>query len=309
MAEDERQQVEPERSQPDASTLYAGLDGSGIPMRPAELLDHPGKGPDGSAPTREVKLCVIWTADGCDDEGHPIRDPGSATYTAAIESAATPDAAAQLSAFAQRVEREARRRSFFLAERQVVLGDGAPWIWNLAEELFPQALQIVDRFLAKEKLSTVAREICGPGSDLTLHWRRQRHDELDSGDLDAILRALEPHASSCDEARKALGYFDTNRHRMRYALFHAQGLCTSTGVVEAGCRHVVWSPAQALRHALDPPRSQRHPRPALRSAQPQSLRGLLATTSSGMSRPTTFLSYTPGCWPPAVLAISYSELA
>lgn len=239
VAEDERQQVEPERSQPDAATLYLGLDGTGVPMRPAELVEHPGKAPDGSAKTREVKLCVIWTAEGRDAEGHPVRDPGSATYTAAIESAATPDAAAQLSAFAQRVEREASRRSFFQAQRQVVLGDGAPWIWNLADELLPHALQIVDRFHAKEKLSTVAREIYGPGSELAIHWRRQRHDELDTGELDAILRALELHALSCDEARKAHGYFETNRHRMRYPLFHAQGLCTSTGVVEAGCRHLV----------------------------------------------------------------------
>jgi hypothetical protein len=28
----------------------------------------------------------------------------------------------------------------------VEIGDGAPWIWNVAAELFPQALQIVDRY-------------------------------------------------------------------------------------------------------------------------------------------------------------------
>lgn len=239
VAEDERQQAEPERLGPDAPTLYLGLDGTGIPMRPAELLDRPGKAPDDSAKTREVKLCVIWTAEGRDAKGHPLRDPGSATYTAAIESAATDDAAAQLSAFAQRVEREARRRSFSQAQRQVILGDGAPWIWNLADELFPQAIQIVDRFHAKENLSSVAQQIYGSGSDLAAHWRRERHDELDAGNLDAILRALDPHTLSCDEARKAHGYFRTNRQRMRYSLFHAQGLCTSTGIVEAGCRHVI----------------------------------------------------------------------
>lgn len=239
VAEDERRQVEPERLEPDAPTLYLGLDGTGVPMRPAELLDRPGKASDGSAKTREVKLCVIWTAETRDAEGHPMRDPGSATYTAAIESAATPDAAAELSPFAQRVEREAQRRSFSQAQRQVVLGDGAPWIWNLTDEHFPQAIQIVDRFHAKEKLSTVAQQIYTAGSDLAAHWRRERLDELDAGNLDAILRALDLHTLSCDEARKAHGYFATNRQRMRYPLFHAQGLCTSTGIVEAGCRHVI----------------------------------------------------------------------
>jgi hypothetical protein len=43
------------------------------------------------------------------------------------------------------VEREATRRGEERAARQVVLGDGAKWIWNLATEQFPDAIQIVDR--------------------------------------------------------------------------------------------------------------------------------------------------------------------
>jgi hypothetical protein len=33
--------------------------------------------------------------------------------------------------------------------------------------------------------------------------------------------------------------FSGNRRRMRYPNFHRRGLCTSTGVLEAGCRVVV----------------------------------------------------------------------
>ena len=47
---------------------------------------------------------------------------------------------------------------------------------------------------------------------------------------------LDIHASSCDEARKCRDYITGNRQRMRYPEFHAHGLCTSTGVVEAGCK-------------------------------------------------------------------------
>lgn len=239
LAEDEQHAIDPERREPDAPTLYLGLDGTGVPLRPSELVGRPGKQPDGNAKTREVKLCVIWTAEGRDADGLPLRDPGSVTYTAAIESAATPDAAACLSPFAQRVAREAHRRSFNQASRQVLLGDGAPWIWNLAEELFPDAVQIVDRFHAKQYLCTVAKQIYGPTSELAAHWSHQRHAELDAGQLQTLLDALQPHAETCEEARKAIGYFDTNRHRMRYPTFHAQGLCTSTGVLEAGCKNIV----------------------------------------------------------------------
>jgi transposase len=88
-----------------------------------------------------------------------VRDPGSISYSAAIESAATLDTDSELSPFAQRVEREARRRGFPQAQRRVVLGDGAPWIWNLAEEIFPGAIQIVDLYHAKGRLWDAAKAI------------------------------------------------------------------------------------------------------------------------------------------------------
>ena len=43
-------------------------------------------------------------------------------------------------------------------------------------------------------------------------------------------------SNACDAARKGIGYIWTNRHRMKYSQFHTQALCTSTGVVEAGCK-------------------------------------------------------------------------
>jgi hypothetical protein len=54
--------------------------------------------------------------------------------------------------------------------------------------------------------------------------------------LHPLLEALQLHAPDCEEARKCSDYIKRNQHRMRYAEFHAQGLCTSTGVVEAGCK-------------------------------------------------------------------------
>jgi hypothetical protein len=157
IAADECQRVEPSPEHDIAPTLYLGMDGTGVPMRAAELAGRQGKQPDGSAKTREVKLCTVWSAEGRDAEGTPVRDEGSITYSAAIESAASHDTDTVPSDFAQRVRREARRRGFEHATRQVVLGDGAAWIWNLADEYFPRAVQIVDRFHAKQHLSDVAK--------------------------------------------------------------------------------------------------------------------------------------------------------
>ena len=164
----------------------------------------------------------------------PARSP-----TRHIESAASRDTDTTPSAFAQRVEREAVRRGFERAARHVVLGDGAAWIWNLADEYFPTAVQIVDRFHVKQHLSDVAKAIYGAGSDLAAQWARQRHAELDAGQIDNIIAALALHANSCHTAEQCSDYLAHNRARMRYHEFRAQGLCTSTGVVEAGCKYAI----------------------------------------------------------------------
>ena len=239
--DEERQAVEPEahRVKP---TLYLGMDGTGIPVRKAETAQRQGKQPDGSAKTREVKLAVAWTA----ERRHPktgiaMRDPDSVSYTAAIETAASRDTDREPSPFAQRVCREAERRRFADADRRVILGDGAPWIWALADECFPDAIQIVDIFHAKSHLWDVAKAIYTPGSELAAQWAKQRRDELDAGRISALVAALAHHAPTCDEARKCIDYLirNRNRKRMRYSAFRARGLCVATGIVEAGCKHAV----------------------------------------------------------------------
>src|SRR5437899_11305308 len=119
------------------------MDGTGIPLRAEELMGRTGKQPDGSAKTGEVKLCTIWSAESLDEEGTPIRDEGSVTYSAALESASALDTAAERSPFAHRVWSEATRRRFCHAPRRVVLGVVAVWMWYVAADQFPVATHIV----------------------------------------------------------------------------------------------------------------------------------------------------------------------
>ena len=238
VAQDERRVVVPAAA-PSAPTLYLGVDGTGVPMRRAEVEGRAGRQPDGSAKTREAKLCTVWSAESRDPQGRPERDSGSVTYSAAIESAATRDTDLEPSEFAARVVREATRRGFERAPRRVVLGDGAPWIWGLANEQFPGAIQIVDRCHAKQNLNAVAKAIYGPTSGLGDVWAQSRKDELDAGDVAALIGALAPHATRNEEARKSMDYLERNRARLNYPEFEAQGLCTTTAVVEAGCKVTV----------------------------------------------------------------------
>jgi hypothetical protein len=236
IAEDERLHTKPLDALALPQTLYLGMDGTGIPLRAEELAGRLGKQPDGSAKTGEVKLCTIWSAESLDEEGTPIRDEGSVSYSAALESASALDTAATRSPFAERVWREATRRRFCQAPRAAVLGDGAPWIWNIAEDQFPEAVQIVDRYHAKQHLSDLGKALYGPITPRAFQWADRRKEELDTGKFRALLTAIRRQVPRSEDARRCLHYFQTNRERMRYPEFHAQGLCTSTGVVEAGCK-------------------------------------------------------------------------
>jgi hypothetical protein len=233
IANDERSCVE--KMGEVAPTMYLGMDGTGVPMRAAEVAGRTGKQSDGSAKTREAKVVTVWTAESRDKEGTPMRDAGSVTYSAAIESAATADSSPDRSDFAERVLREATRRGFTQATRCVVLGDGSSWIWNTARELFPQATQILDRYHAKEALHRTAQAIFGATSE-SKQWATTRCMELDDGKLHDIVHALRAYSTSCTEATKCALYIVHNRARMRYPKFRAQGFCTSTGVLEAGCK-------------------------------------------------------------------------
>lgn len=240
IALEEQEEVAPDhRPLPLGRTIYVGMDGTGIPMQARETQGRRGKQADGSSKTREAKMCDIWEANRMNKKKIPVRDPGSVSYTASIESAAQKDTEQELSAFARRVEREAARRGVEKAARVVVIGDGAHWIWNIANELFPHAICIVDRFHAKQHLSDLAKVLFGPTSPKGESWTQERYDELDQGRMDDLLKSLAIYAKSFPEAKRCRTYFENNRERMRYPEFRSQGLSTSSGVVEGGCKSVV----------------------------------------------------------------------
>jgi hypothetical protein len=212
--------------------LYVAIDGTGVPVVPREAEGRPGKG-GGRAKSREAKLGCIFTQTIVDAEGWPVRDPASTTYVGAIEAA--PE-------FGRRIYAEAIRRGIGRAGMVIVLGDGAPWIWNIADLHFPGAIQIVDLYHAREHVSSLSKVIYGTAPKAA-KWARAVIDLLDEGKVEAVLariaRLRPNHKIGTDEVRKALHYFQTNKERMRYAHFRSLGLFVGSGVVEAGCKTII----------------------------------------------------------------------
>jgi hypothetical protein len=118
--------------------LYVEMDGTGVPVVKKETTGRAGKTEGRPAHTREVKLGCVFTQTKWDTEGYAIRDIDSTTYTGAIETAEE---------FGKRLYLEAWKRGWSRAEKKVVIGDGAEWIWNIANEHFPGATQMVDLFM------------------------------------------------------------------------------------------------------------------------------------------------------------------
>jgi hypothetical protein len=213
--------------------LYAVIDGTGVPVTAKETAGRDGKGADGRARTREVKLAVFFTQDKLDKDGYPVRDRDSSSYIATFEPAST---------FAGLVKAEGIRRGADHVRQLTILGDGAAWIWNIASAKFPEATQIVDLYHAREHLSDLARHLEFMLGDQKDDWLTARMEDLDYGDIDGICKAARAYplvGVKKDELGTALGYFENNAPRMRYHWFRSRGLFVGSGVVEAGCKSVI----------------------------------------------------------------------
>ena len=212
--------------------MYVCMDGTGVPVVKAETAGRQGKG--GQAKTREVKLGCVFTQTTLDEKGRPVRDEGSTGYVGRIETAAT---------FGPRIYAESIRRGLNRAGTVCVIGDGAPWIWNIADEQFPGAIQIIDLYHAREHYWNVARLYFGSDKKQMGLWAEKRRIELDQGEVDKVIEAMGEMLPPTDEAKETLkremNFFEKNKLRMRYGEFRKQGLFVGSGVLEAGCRAVI----------------------------------------------------------------------
>jgi len=212
--------------------MYILTDGTGAPMRKDALEGCKGKQPDGSAKTREVKVGCIYTQHGCDKKGVPLTDKGSGSHIANFKTAKD---------FGGDLLHEARRRGLAHATQKVFLGDGAPWIWEVARVNFPDAVQILDYYHASEHLHSLYTTLFGNTENKASTYEKWK-EWLWNGEISLILAEVTRLASKTKDAeklRKEKEYFRKNIKRMKYGYFRKSGWDIGSGMVEAGCRTVV----------------------------------------------------------------------
>lgn len=216
---------------PALPTLYVTLDGTGVPCVKKDLKGVKGKGPDGRAKTRELKVGVVGTYRRLDRKGRPVRDPGCESHIVSPKTA---------SGFGSLLRRLALSRGLGSGRFRIqVVGDGAEWIANIVRDAFPgadvvftcdfyHACEHLRAFLGLALPQKEVRKAFGTaravlrrhgGASLLKHLRKR-------------CRAL----TTEDPAWEELDYFEKRKDNMRYAQYRKQGLFIGSGVVEAACR-------------------------------------------------------------------------
>ncbi|MFO0953436.1 MAG: hypothetical protein U0835_20255 [Isosphaeraceae bacterium] len=146
--------------------------------------------------------------------------------------------------FTARVRREADRLGATAEGDATVLGDGAGWVWNLAEEVLPQAEGVLDVFHAAEHIGDAVKAIwtapgaAGPrreagvaallagGKPGVERWIGGLFSELPAGCDGEPLRAL-------------AAYLAGHPTRLNYADRLARGRSIGSGMVEGAIKQLV----------------------------------------------------------------------
>ena len=229
--------------------LYVQMDGIMVRFRGEE-----GKGSDR---WHEVKVGAVFVAEmgrhisrlaqsvaeAAVAEGQEVRTwvdrpQGLITYVAGRVKAAE---------FGIRVYAEAVGRGLERAQEVVILGDGAHWIWEMAAEHLPGAVQILDFWHANEWVWKVAKAVWGEGSVRAEEWAQQQISEhLIKGDAVGLIAAIgllpavpPPAGAKRSIPEQAAELFRNNVGRMRYPEYRARGMEIGSGTVESAGKRVV----------------------------------------------------------------------
>ena len=172
----------------------------------------------------------------------------------------------------QRLHWEALRGGLGRARQQLFLGDGAPWIWNLKQDRWDQAIGLLDFFHASQHLWEVGRAVVGKPENRLSPWVEKRLHQLRHGQEKKVLAELAGLKKKRGAAGKVLSreqnYFASHASRMNYRTIARRGWPIGSGAVESACRQKqcrfkrpgqFWTP-KGLRNliALDEARRNHH---------------------------------------------------
>lgn len=140
----------------------------------------------------------------------------------------------------ERLHHEAVRRGLGRAAQVEAVGDGAPWIWNLVDARWAQAVQVLDFYHASQHLWELGRALHPKEEEKVAAWVEERRHRLRHGAEQTVLKELADLKAGRGErgqiVRRAQNYFASHAGRMAYETIAARGWPIGSGAVESACR-------------------------------------------------------------------------
>jgi Uncharacterised protein family (UPF0236) len=139
----------------------------------------------------------------------------------------------------------ARDVGYANAPLRAFIADGAQWLWRVAEQYFPSAVQILDWYHLSEHVHKAANVLCGDATDAAQQWSKRIKDELIEGRGSAALDLLRAELSKVRSPAKRAAleeletYLEHNVGRIDYPRYRVLGLPIGSGQVEAQCKTLV----------------------------------------------------------------------
>jgi hypothetical protein len=204
--------------------LVIETDGSMLPIR-------------GDEPWKEAKVGVVYRHDA--EKNEPIA--GSDRYCAVVGG---------MSEFAPVLEEAIELERIDEAGGVVWVGDGAAGNWTLADQLAPDAVQILDWYHAVEHAMTCGKLVLGEESPYLPLWKERAEALLMAGDPNALLAEVMACVPVAEKQRRGkndvlealddlVRYYRANAQRMKYAMYREHGFPIGTGAVESAHKHVL----------------------------------------------------------------------
>lgn len=163
-----------------------------------------------------------WVRDPMTRELIQLPHGAGMVYTAVLGSA---------SEFAPALWQLALEHHIPYTDETSVTADGAEWIWNLAMDLFPDSLQIVDWFHACQHLAQAASALFPDDPDRAKRWYAHRLDDLFQGRAASLALELD-----CADLSDHAHYFRVHQRRMQYQEFREEGYPIGSGTVESAVK-------------------------------------------------------------------------
>jgi transposase len=144
----------------------------------------------------------------------------------------------------EQLHAEALRRGLGQAASALVIGDGAVWIWRLADDRWPQARQRLDFYHAVQHLAAVGRALFGENQEKLKAWLKPLVKQLKNQTSLKVIRRLEEAlaamagGAAAQTVAKEVEYFHEHQKRMDYRAGRRAGEPIGSGPVEATCRQI-----------------------------------------------------------------------